>query len=184
LAIGMGLVLAPLVEKISGEGREESRFHFGGEADSPRASGHFDALHPAERILRNRARARVELRDAHLLLDNHRLPVDDREPLAVAARDIRHVLRNQAPVPARLAIEVHDLPAGFLDAVGTPHRRAPHAIAEEVAAQERNTPAAIRAKATHADADGRLAEALELQLPLIVADLVLARRRQPRRAVL
>src|SRR6188508_3138800 len=156
----MRQVLPLLLQQLPGDRRKKLRVHFRGEADSPGASEKFHTLHSAEWILRHRRRARVQLHHADLLLDDDRLPVEDREPLAITAGYIRQVLCNQAPVPARLAIEIHHLPAGFRDAVGTLHRGAKHAVAEEITEQERNAAAAIRAKTIDADADGRLADGL------------------------
>ena len=123
-------------------------------------------MHLAERILRNRARAGVELRDAHRFLDDRLLPVDDGEALPEAAGDVRQVLDDDAPVPARLAIQIHRLRAGFLDAAGRLHRRAEHVIVQEVAEHERDAAGRIGAESIGADADGRLADRLELQLRL------------------
>ena len=101
---------------------------------------------------------RVELRDANRFLDDALLPVDRRESLAEAAGHIRQVLDDDAPVPARLAIEIDRLRAGLLDAARRLHRRAEHVVAEQVAEEERDAAGRVGAEAIGADADRRLAD--------------------------
>src|SRR6185503_988765 len=88
------------------------------------------------------------------------------------------MLDDDAPVPARLAIEIDRLRAGLLDAARRLHGRADHVIVEDVAEHERHAARRIRAESIRADADGRLADALERQLGLVIFDLIVTRRGQ------